>query len=98
MSQSKSSVSETKTESKAQTGTGREELVEYTAPLLPGQEGQEDVFVGVNGETVRFKRGVPVKLKRKFVEVLENAQTQELAAWQLMRTAQEQSGKAMAEM
>lgn len=97
MSQSKNSVGEVKTEIKTGTGQG-EELVEYTAPLLPGQESQEDVFVGVNGETVRFKRGVPVKLKRKFVEVLENAQTQELAAWKLMRTAQEQSGKAMAEM
>lgn len=90
MSQNKTTVTETKIDP--------EELVEYTAPLLPGEERQSDVFVGVNGETVRFKRGVTVKLKRKFVEVLENAQTQEMEAYRTMRTAQDAGNRATAAM
>ena len=69
-----------------------EELVEYTAPLLPIGEKQE-IFAGVNGETVRIRRGAPVKIKRKFLEVLQNAQEQELAAYYAKLKAQEDGGK-----
>lgn len=36
-----------------------------------------DVFVSVNGETILIQRGVPVKIKRKFYEVLKNSMEQE---------------------
>lgn len=62
-----------------------EELVEYTAPLLPGAEKQ-DILVGVNGELIRLQRGATVQIKRKFVEALNNANRQEMEAYQ---TAQE---------
>ena len=37
---------------------------------------KDDVYVGVNGENVVIKRGERVKIKRKFVEVLENSERQ----------------------
>ncbi len=65
-----------------------EELVDYTAPVDPTGDKQ-DVIVAVNGETLRIKRGVPVKIKRKFWKVLQDAAQQEMAAWQTMRKAAE---------
>ena len=59
------------------------ELVEYMAPLL-GAANKKDVIVGVNGETIRIKRGVPVKIKRKFYKVLKQAAEQEYAAYLTM--------------
>ena len=38
---------------------------------------QDDVFVAVNGETCQIQRGVKVKIKRKFAEVLENSDIQD---------------------
>lgn len=73
------------------------ELVDYMAPLLPGSK-QRDVFCAVNGETICFKRGVPVKIKRKFYDVLMNAQKQQLAAYQTMAQIQKQGEKPAAEM
>ena len=52
------------------------ELVDYMAPLLPGGK-QRDIFCAVNGETCCIKRGVPVKIKRKFYDNLMNAQQQQ---------------------
>lgn len=66
-----------------------DELVEYTAPLL-GKD-KKDVIVGVNGETIRIKRGVPVKIKRKFLKVLQQAAAQEYAAYMAMETARQNS-------
>lgn len=68
-----------------------EDLVDYTAPLLPGGV-DGSVFCAVNGETIRIQRGKSVKIKRKFVEVLENAAKQELEAYRYMRAAQKSSG------
>ncbi len=65
-----------------------EELVEYTAPVDP-TGNKQDVIVAVNGETVRIKRGVAVKIKRKFWQVLQDAAQQEMAAWQTMQKAAE---------
>ena len=73
-----------------------EELVEYTAPLTTPDA--KPIFVGVNGETVRIQRGVPVKIKRKFYEALMHAQEQELAAFVAQRQAQEASTKSLADM
>ena len=74
-----------------------EELVEYTAPLLPNLK-KRDILVGVNGETLRIKRGVPVKIKRKFYEALQNAAAQEFAALEARQDIQRQSEKALASM
>ena len=73
------------------------ELVEYMAPLL-GAANKKDVIVGVNGETIRIKRGVPVKVKRKFYKVLKQAAEQEYAAYLTMGRAQEQSTKPLAQL
>lgn len=73
------------------------ELVPYMAPLLPGKQ-QKDIFGAVNGETFRVKRGVQVMIKRKYLEVLNNAATQEYAAYQTMSEIQKQGGKAAASM
>ena len=67
------------------------------APLL-GAANKKDVIVGVNGETIRIKRGVPVKIKRKFYKVLKQAAEQEYAAYLTMERAQEQSTKALAQL
>lgn len=74
-----------------------DELVEYTAPLLPGTK-QKDLWVAVNGETCVLKRGVPVLVKRKFLEAIQNAQRQQLAAYQEMAKIQKQGEKPAAEM
>lgn len=34
---------------------------------------KEDVFIAVNGERIQVQRGKPVKIKRKFAEVLEQS-------------------------
>lgn len=72
-----------------------EELVEYTAPLVY-EDRERDVLVAVNGETIRLLRGVPVRIKRKHLEVLENARTQAEAARRLMEEARSRSGDAAA--
>ena len=74
-----------------------EELVDYTAPLLPNLR-KRDILVAVNGETLRIKRGVPVKIKRKFYEVLQNAAAQEFAALETRQEIQKQGEKALASM
>ena len=74
-----------------------DELVEYTAPLL-GSPNKKDIIVGVNGETIRIKRGMPVKIKRKFLKVLQQAADQELAAYRTMERAQEQGKRAVAQL
>lgn len=73
------------------------ELVDYIAPLLPGKK-QRDIFGAVNGETFCVKRGVPVKIKRKFLEALNNAQIQQYAAYQAMAEIQKQGGQPSGKM
>ena len=74
-----------------------EELVDYTAPLLPNLK-KRDILVGVNGETLRIKRGVHVKIKRKFYEALQNAAAQEFAALEAREGIRKQGEKALASM
>jgi hypothetical protein len=38
---------------------------------------KDDLFVAVNGERILIQRGVPVQIKRKFAEVIENSQLQD---------------------
>lgn len=72
-----------------------EELVAYTAPLLPGG-GRQDITVAVNGELLQLKRGVPVEIKRKFLKVLQNADRQSVAAYRYQDQAQEAGRRAIA--
>lgn len=74
-----------------------EELVDYMAPLM-GSATRKDVVVGVNGELIRIKRGVRVKIKKKFYRVLQQAADQELAAYRTMERAQEQGKRAVARL
>lgn len=74
-----------------------EELVDYMAPLM-GSATRKEVVVGVNGELIRIKRGVRVKIKKKFYRVLQQAADQELAAYQTMERAQEQGKRAVARL
>ena len=73
------------------------ELVEYTAPLLPGGN-QPDIYGGVNGETFRVKRGVKVMIKRKFLDALMNAQEQQLEAYRARVQMQKAGNKSSGEM
>lgn len=74
-----------------------EELVDYMAPLM-GSATRKEVVVGVNGELIRIKRGVRVKIKKKFYRVLQQAADQELAAYLTMERAQEQGKRAVARL
>ena len=74
-----------------------EELVDYMAPLM-GSATRKEVVVGVNGELIRIKRGVRVKIKKKFYRVLQQAADQELAAYRTMERAQEQGKRAVAKL
>lgn len=64
-----------------------EELVPFTAPIDPTGHRRE-IILGVNGETIRVKRGITVEIKRKFVEVWNNSEEQRMAAYETIeRTA-----------
>lgn len=56
-----------------------EELVEVFLFKDSGKYS-DDVYVAVNGENCQIQRGVPVKIKRKFHEVLMNSQAQDTLA------------------
>ena len=66
-------------------------------PLM-GSATRKEVVVGVNGELIRIKRGVRVKIKKKFYRVLQQAADQELAAYRTMERAQEQGKRAVARL
>ena len=67
-------------------------LEEYVPVELfkDGKDYKDDVFVCVNGENCRIKRGVPVKIKRKFALVLENSRAQDIAAAEYAQARQEE--------
>ncbi|MCQ2439771.1 MAG: hypothetical protein MJ074_08420 [Oscillospiraceae bacterium] len=77
-----------KDEEKKQSAISEEELKakkyleEYVEVQLfkDGKDYKDDVFVAVNGENCQIKRGVPVKIKRKFALVLEASQRQDIVA------------------
>ena len=45
-----------------------------------GKDYKDDVFVSCNGENCLIKRGVPVKVKRKFALILEQSSRQDVSA------------------
>lgn len=74
-----------------------EELVEYIAPIDPKGEAR-DIVVAVNGEMIRIQRGRPVKIKRKFLKALQNADEQNMVAYRTMENAAKQSAQPTAEI
>lgn len=57
-------------------------LEEYVEIQLfkDGKDYKDDVFVSCNGENCLIKRGVPVKVKRKFALILEQSAQQDVSA------------------
>lgn len=53
-----------------------EEKVPVTLIKLPFSGYTDEVFLGINGETVRIKRGETVMVKRKFALLLDQSQMQ----------------------
>lgn len=74
-----------------------EALVDYRAPIDSRGESR-DITVGVNGEFIKIPRGKDVKIKAKFLEVLRNADTQEMAAREARDKAVKASEKAIYDM
>ena len=52
------------------------------------------MFVGVNGETVAIERGVRVKIKRKFAEVLDNSDKQDYETAKLIERKSDEFSKS----
>ena len=46
---------------------------------------QDDVVVTVNGERCQIQRSVPVRVKRKFLEVIRNAERQKKVSDSIIR-------------
>jgi len=92
-------MSEKKTTAQAVHAAGdpNEELVEYMAPLL-GMDSPREVLCAVNGETIRIQRGAAVRIKRKFVKALQNAEEQEREVWRTVSAAQRAAERPLAEM
>lgn len=61
---------------------------EYVTVQLFRDSGKyaDDVFVSVNGESCLIRRGIPVRIKRKFAEVLENSLRQDEQAVQVIQS------------
>lgn len=70
---------------------GREEELVNVRIFKDGDRYKDDVFVAVNGQRLRIKRGVEVPIKRKFVEVLENSAAQDEATADMINTLEVQS-------
>ena len=60
-----------------------EELVEIKL-FKDSKDYKDDLVVGVNGKFIKIKRGVPVKIKRKYAEVIEHGNTQDAATAELI--------------
>lgn len=82
-------MSEKKTETGAKPAVTEKKdgLMEFTAPLLPGQERQ-DLVVGVNGKFIRIRRGETVRIRPEFVGAIRNAQRQQAEAYKAQRAQQ----------
>lgn len=70
-----------------------EELVEVKL-FKDNDKYKEPVFVGVNGETVAIERGVRVKIKRKFAEVLDNSDKQDYETAKLIERKSDEFSKS----
>ena len=70
-----------------------EELVEIKLFKDTGKY-KDDVFVGVNGETIAIKRGERVMIKRKFAEVLDNSEHQDYETSKLIEQKADEFAKS----
>lgn len=59
---------------------------------------KEPVFVAVNGESIAIERGVRVKIKRKFAEVLDNSDNQDYETALLIEAKSSEGRKAIEQM
>ena len=59
---------------------------------------KDDVFVGCNGENCVIQRGVKVKIKRKFAEILDHSEHQDYETSQLIEQKSGEWAKASAEL
>ena len=66
---------------KSPEATTSKQMEEYVEVELIRDNGayKDDVFVSVNGENCLIRRGVPVKIKRKFADVLAQSHQQDIA-------------------
>lgn len=88
----------TKKEVKAEAPEIKEEAKEALDPMeeyvevelfKDGGKYKDDVYVSVNGETCLVQRGVPVKIKRKFAEVIrESIEQNNHTASEIMRLSE----------
>ena len=55
---------------------------EYVEVILfkDGKDYKDDVFVAVNGRGLQIKRGVPVRIQRKYALALEDGRAQDVMA------------------
>lgn len=65
-----------------------EEYVEVKL-MYDGDKYKDDVYVAVNGENCRIKRGQYVRIKRKFAEVLDQSLMQDIRAISLINGERE---------
>ena len=72
-----------------------EELVEIKLFKDTGKY-KDDVFVGCNGESIAIQRGVRVKIKRKFAEILDNSEHQDYETAQLIEQKSSEFNKNIA--
>lgn len=79
----KGEVSSDEKERRAKELEDGEELVEVKLFKDNGKY-KDDVFVGVNGETIAIKRGERVKIKRKFANVLDDSDKQDFETSRLI--------------
>ena len=83
-----SEVEEKASEVEEKASEKEEELVEVTL-FKDNKDYKDDVFVAVNGKSLAIKRGEPVKIPKKFAEVLKNSLMQDNAAAKLMENEQD---------
>ena len=68
--------------------TEEEELVSVMVPYIEGQD--PEVTVIINGYVTKFRKGVPVKVKRNVAEVLANSNQQMMAAYENQKKFEKQ--------
>lgn len=90
-------MSETKKEKPVAKVLDPNEEVDYTAPLLPGRT-QKDAVCIVNGVMLQVKRGVSVKIKRKYKEAFDNANAQTMSIYNTIDETKKRGEKPLADM
>ena len=93
----KASVSGEKTEEQKKAEEERKaymnELVEVRL-FKDNNKYKDDVFVSVNGENCVIKRGIPVKIKRKFALLLETSDMQDYETSMLIEEKSKEFAKS----